>query len=101
MVSSTNAIRQNAVNIYFLGKLMDGYLECYNRVSHSVVIPPGSNEPIDLAGPSSNGGNSNDIPLLPPPLGMNDRYQIHMINLHYDSLMGLVKPDGEIYALAS
>lgn len=48
-MSSTNAIRQNAFIMSFLGQCMDDYLEWYCRVSYHVD------------GPSSVGGHSDDI----------------------------------------
>lgn len=95
-MSNAIPIRENAVEMSFLGQCLNGYLESYFRVSHPCIIPP--IQLVDDVGPSHDRGHSDDVSLPPPPpFDMTDQHHMEMITLLSNNLMSLVNLDGEVY----
>lgn len=63
-MNGARAIRENVVEVSFLEKYMDSYLECYFRVSHPHILS--LVKPMDDIRPLHDGGHSGDVP--PPPM---------------------------------
>lgn len=71
------------MEVSFLGKCLNGFLDWYFRVSHPRIIP--YVQPIDDIGPLQDEGPSDDMSLPPPPPpGMINQQRLQTVRTMLD-----------------
>ncbi|XP_058762911.1 uncharacterized protein LOC131636302 [Vicia villosa] len=95
ILNSPRKILDTAVAVQQPGQCQNGYLEWFLSVSHPRVIPFVATS--DVPGPSRTRDSS--APPPPPPVIGDQDSRLQYIAVHFDSLMGLVNPDGEVHSI--